>query len=276
MISFIGNNQVVSELNSIISSGNIGHAYMFFGPEGVGKFLLAKEFSKEIGASLDVSIIEPENGLIKVDVIRALSENIMLKPTISERRAFIINNADTMNESAQNALLKILEEPPAYATIILVTSNKEKILVTIKSRCTIFNFKKLTDEELQRVFPEENITKEMLDFSNGSAGKYLKLKNSNYAESIALLEGIIDGNDLLEQNRAIVSLKKNKTIKEDIDDILDLLIIKIGNNLLKDSQKRIKQIELIEEVRSNIKRNINFEDSLDYLAIRLWEINNKK
>ncbi len=276
MISFIGNNQVVSELNSIISSGNIGHAYMFFGPEGVGKFLLAKEFSKEIGASLDVSIIEPENGLIKVDVIRALSENIMLKPTISERRAFIINNADTMNESAQNALLKILEEPPAYATIILVTSNKEKILVTIKSRCTIFNFKKLTDEELQRVFPEEKITKEMLDFSNGSAGKYLNLKNSNYAESIALLEGIIDGNDLLEQNRAIVSLKKNKTIKEDIDDILDLLIIKIGNNLLKDSQKKIKQIELIEEVRSNIKRNINFEDSLDYLAIRLWEINNKK
>ena len=276
MISFIGNDQVVSELNSIISSGNVGHAYMFFGPDGVGKFLLAKEFAKEIEASLDVSIIEPENGMIKVDIIRALSENIMLKPTISCRRAFIINDADTMNESAQNALLKILEEPPSYATIILVTSNKEKILMTIKSRCTIFNFKKLTNEELQKVFPEEKITKEMFDFSNGSAGKYLKLKNSNYAESMALLEQVLDSKDLLELNKTIVNLKQIKTIKEDIDDILDLLIIKVGSNLLKDSQKKVKQVELIEEVRSNIKRNANFENSLDYLAVRLWEINNKK
>ena len=276
MISFIGNSQVVSELNNIVSSGMIGHAYMFFGPDGVGKFILAKKFAEEIEASLDVTIIEPENGLIKVDVIRALSENIMLKPTVSNRRVFIINNADAMNESAQNALLKILEEPPSYAVIILITSNKEKILMTIKSRCTIINFKKLTNDELQSIFPEEKITKEMFDFSNGSAGKYIKLKNSNYAESIALLEEALVNKNLLEINKTFTNLKQIKTIKDDIDDILDLLIIKLGSDLLIDSQKKIEQVELVEEVRSNIKRNANFENSLDYLAIRLWEINNKK
>ena len=116
----------------------------------------------------------------------------------------------------------------------------------------------------------------MLEFSNGSAGKYLKLKNSNYIDSLLILEEAISKNNLLEINRIFSEFKKIKTIKEDINDILDLLIVKLGGNLKENSQKKIEQIELVEEVRSNIKRNANFEDSLDYLAIRLWEINSKK
>ena len=295
MDKFVGNLKIVSMLKNIISLKTIGHAYMFSGVDGIGKMILAKEFAKAIlcdnsqdwycnncesckvfDNSPDFQIIEKEDDLIKVDAIRQLGENIMLKPTTSNRRVFIINDAECMNESAQNALLKILEEPPSYATIILITSNKERIIRTIKSRCTIFEFAKLKDEELKSIFEEENISKEMLEFSNGSAGKYLKLKNSNYIDSLMVLEDAIPQSNLLEINRIFSDFKKIKTIKEDINDILDLMIVKLGNNLKENSSKKIEQIELIEEVRNNIKRNANFEDSLDYLAIRLWEINSKK
>ena len=241
MKGIVGNSKIILELKSIIKSKNIGHAYLFSGMDGVGKFLIAKEFAKAIlclnstdtycslcdacscfEASPDFVLVEPEDGLIKVDSIRALSENIMLKPTISQNRVFIINDADCMNESAQNALLKILEEPPTYATIILITSNKEKILRTIKSRCTILNFNKLTDDELKSIFPEEKISEEMLSFANGSAGKYLKLKDSDYINSLTILEQALSLNDLLAINKAFDSLKKDKKIKEDINDIFDL------------------------------------------------------
>ncbi len=295
MEKIVGNSKIVSELKKIIKNKSFRHAYMFSGVDGIGKFLIAKEFAKSIlcldssdtycskceacncfEASPDFVLIEPEDGLIKVDSIRTLAENIMLKPTISSKRVFIIRDAECMNESAQNALLKILEEPPLYATIILITSNKEKILRTIKSRCTILEFNRLTDDEIKKIFPNEDISDEMLSFSNGSAGKYLKLKRSDYTDCLSILEQALNLNDLLSINRAMDALREIKTIKEDIYDVLDLLIIKLGKDLLKDSKKKIGQIEAIETIRNNLEHNANFDTSLDYLAIKLWEINSIK
>ncbi len=295
MNNFIGNTKVVSEITNIIKNKSFGHAYLFSGIDGIGKFILAKEFAKSIlcldsdetycgkcdscikfEASPDFVVVEPEEGLIKVDVIRQLIENVMLKPTVSSRRVFIIRDAECMNTHAQNALLKILEEPPQYATIILTTANKEMILKTIKSRCTTFEFGKLKDDEFKKIFKDEDISEDMLIYSNGSAGKYLKLKKSNYIESVMILEQALSKNDLLSINRSINELKKIATIKEDINDVLDILIVKLGRNLLEDTIIKTKQIEVIEEVRFNLSYNANFNISLDYLGLRLWEINNIK
>ena len=163
MDSLIGNIEQRNNLKKIIQNKTVGHAYMFVGPDGIGKSLIAKEFAKSVLClnatdrycdncecceifenSPDYIYLSDEEGVIKVGEIRKLSENIILKPVKSAKRVFIINNADTMNEAAQNALLKILEEPPSYATIILVLTNKERILRTIKSRCTEINFLPLT------------------------------------------------------------------------------------------------------------------------------------
>ena len=285
MNSFIGNASVVSKINSIISNHNIGHAYLFAGPEGIGKSILANDFAsqlltgtKENHNSLinnpDLILVEPIDDLIKVDEIRKVSENIVLKPISSERKVCIINDADNMNEPAQNALLKILEEPPSYATIIMITSNKEKILNTIKSRCTILNFDRLTDDELREIFKDEELNEELISYSSGSASKYLKLKNSDYIDSLLIIERVLNSKDLLTINQAFANLRQVKTIKDDILDILDLLIIKLGNNLLEEPETRIAKLEAIEEVRSNLSRNANFDTSLDYLLIRIWEINN--
>ena len=292
MSLILGNKEQRKNLDNIILNKNIGHAYMFVGMEGIGKLLIAREFAKAILCqnptntycgncecceifenSPDYVYITDENGAIKVGDIRALSDNIMLKPVKSSRRVFIINNADTMNESAQNALLKILEEPPAYATIILVLSNKEKILRTIKSRCTEMCFLPLTLDELKEYYKGQEIDENLYKYARGSIGKLEKIKNADYIDSVLELEMAMSYNDILEMNKALTKIKESKTIKENINDILDLLMVKLSMEIAQDYGKKTRQIEIIEECRSNLMRNSNFDITLDMMMIHLLELN---
>lgn len=291
MSSILGNKEQRENLKRIIQTQNIGHAYMFVGREGIGKQMIAKEFAKSILClnptdtycgqceccdifenSPDFITITDQDDSIKVGDIRALSENILLKPVKSERRVFIINNADKMNESAQNALLKILEEPPSYATIILVLSNKEKILRTIKSRCIQIDFMPLTLEEMHEYYKGQDIQEELFLYSRGSIGMLEKLKETNYIENVIEFEKAINYQDLLEMNRALTKLKEDKTIKENINDILNLLIVKLKLDLSQNYSKKIAQIDVIEECRRNLKRNANFDITLDCMMVKLWEL----
>ena len=294
MGTIIGNQTQRDNLKKIIQTQNIGHAYMFVGQDGIGKSLIAREFAKAILCeqptdtycnkceccnifenSPDFIFISDTDDVIKVGEIRSLSENIILKPVKSNRRVFVINNADKMNEAAQNALLKILEEPPAYATIILVLSNKEKILRTIQSRCLEIHFSKLSIEEMKQYYEGQNISENLFQYARGSIGKLEKIKNSNYIENVMELEKALSYQDLLEMNRALTKIKENKTIKEEIQDILELLIVKLNSELKEDYTKKIAQIEIIEECKKNLKRNANFDITLDYMMVKLWELTMK-
>lgn len=291
MEKIVGNKEQKENLKKIIKNQVLGHAYMFVGPDGIGKSLIAKEFAKSILCtnptdiycdaceccnifenSPDFDFITDSDGAIKVGDIRSLIENIILKPVKSNKRVFIINNADMMNEAAQNALLKILEEPPVYATIILVLSNKEKILRTIKSRCMEIKFLPLTLDEMKEYYSNQNIDEELYKYALGSIGKLEKLRSSNYIQNVIDLENALSFKDLLEMNKALTKLKENKTVKENIEDILDLLIIKLRAELSEDYAKKIAQIDIIEECRRNLKRNSNFDITLDCMMIKLWEL----
>lgn len=288
MDSIIGNNKQKEEIKNIIKKQTIGHAYMFVGIDGIGKSMIAKEFAKAIlcenpsetycdqcesckvfNNSPDYVYVTDTDDVIKVGEIRALSENIMLKPIKSARRVFIINNADKMNESAQNALLKILEEPPEYATIILVVSNKEKIVKTIQSRCNEIYFSPLTLDEMKTYCKMKNEGEELLLYARGSIGKLEKLKNSNYVKNVLELENALNLQDLIEMNRALTKVKENKEVKENIQEILQLLMIKLNSELEQDYSKKIAQIEVLEECCEKLKRNANFDITLDYMMIQL-------
>jgi len=291
----IGHEENINKLKSIISSSNIGHAYIFSGVFGIGKKLIALNFAKSIlcekpidGVACgecescltfdnisDFRLITPdEKGSIKVEAIRNLTDEMLLKPTTSSRKVFIIDDAETMTEAAQNALLKSLEEPPIYATIVLITSNKEKIISTIKSRCVDISFKSLTDEELKHIIGND-YSEDIIKLASGSVEKYNKLKDSDYIEYALNLEKILSMDNLLDINSIMMSLKKYKLLKENIDDILDILIIRASQNLEEDSLKVSRQIEIIEKVRNNISRNGNLDIQLDYLAVNIWELNKK-
>ena len=170
--NIIGNKKNKELLNQIVNTNNIAHSYMFIGKESIGKLLFAKEFAKGIlcldkekkpcekckscieldtSNNPDFCIIEPDGKSIKIEQIRELIKKVYEKPVVSNRKAYIINDSECMTKEAQNSLLKTLEEPPEYVTIILIASNENIFLPTIKSRCTKIPFNKLSVDELEKI-----------------------------------------------------------------------------------------------------------------------------
>ena len=163
---------IVRTLKNQISSGKIGHAYLFCGPRGTGKTTLAKIFARAIncedpvdgspcgkcevckslnaGASLDISEIDAasNNG---VDEMRDLREKVQYPPVSGKYKVYIIDEVHMLTSSAFNAVLKTLEEPPAHAVFILATTEPQKIPATILSRCMRFDFKLIPQKDLEEL-----------------------------------------------------------------------------------------------------------------------------
>ena len=198
--NIIGNEKNKELLKKIIDTKNVAHSYMFVGKESIGKFLFAKEFAKAILCTAeqkmcnkcksciefdtknnpDFSILEPDSNSIKIDQIREITKKVYEKPVVSSRKVYIINDSDCMTKDAQNSLLKTLEEPPEYVTIILITSNENLFLPTIKSRCTKISFNRLTDVELASILKKEynysNISEITFKIAERKCEKSTKLK----------------------------------------------------------------------------------------------------
>jgi len=180
--------RAISILQRAFAVGKSPHAYIFAGPEGVGRFKTAREWAKmllcknpvtengfadscgscescrllEAGSHADFHLVYKElreftkDGKGKktpvdlpIDVIREfLIDKVSARPTLSERKVFVVSEAERMNRYSQNCLLKVLEEPPDYCTIILLCTRLEKLLPTTKSRCRIIRFGPIAEEKI--------------------------------------------------------------------------------------------------------------------------------
>lgn len=129
------------------------HAYLFHGPAGVGKRAAAHAFAGALlgdprrvdaGTHPDLRVVEPLGEMIRIDEIRALHHDLHMRPFEGDRRVYLILDAHRMNEDAAAALLKDLEEPPAYATIVLVADELGPLPETIRSRCQLVPFRRLS------------------------------------------------------------------------------------------------------------------------------------
>lgn len=200
---FIGHQKQIKFLQDSIEAGKIFQAYIFSGPEEVGKFSLAKMFAQSLvknnsdlldnfksdneNKNLDIEILSPEiiekKGVIKtkeidVEGVRNAQKNLALFPAVGKYRILIINDAHRLTISSQNALLKTLEEPSSSAIIILVTHEEGKILKTIKSRCQKINFNLVSLEEIKNGFKSEvssDIMEKITIFSMGKPGEAQKM-----------------------------------------------------------------------------------------------------
>jgi len=166
-MNIAGNKKTIKLLDRIVASGKIANAYLFLGPENVGKFIMAKNFAEKLTGSTsspqssidpNLLIIEPEVEVvknvtkkldIKVETIRELHHKLSLTAHGSGYRAVIINDAERLNKTAQNALLKTLEEPNAKVVLILVSGDEKKLLPTIISRCQKIRFGLVSPQEIQ-------------------------------------------------------------------------------------------------------------------------------
>lgn len=196
----IGHRSPIQILKNMIKLDRIGHAYLFSGKKGIGKRLVAIAFSKAInctqlseeqdpcnhclscqkiekGLSPDFNMILPIDDTIKIDQIREIKKNIYFKPLENREKIVMIDDADKMTIEASNALLKILEEPPEFAVLILISAFPDALLPTILSRCCHLLFKPLEIEQqreiMMRILPllPKNQLENILKIFYGSPGK---------------------------------------------------------------------------------------------------------
>lgn len=288
----IGNEQIKNILQESIKRNKTSHSYLFVGIEGIGKKIVAKEFAKKLlcleenkqesncksciefdsNNHPDFLLLEPEGNVIKIEQIRQLQKRIQEKPIISHKKVYIINDADKMTKEAQNCLLKTLEEPPEFSTIILIGTNENAFLSTIKSRCMILHFQKIEDEKIKQYLSnqleETNITENMLKMFQGSIGKAIKLKDKQ--ELYNKIENIIENlnkKDLIDVSNSAEIIYQSK---EEIMEILEYMNVLLFEKA-KTNAKWIKVISIVEETKKRLQQNANYDMCIDNLLFNMWE-----
>ena len=284
----IGNNNVKEFIEEQVKNDHVLHSYLFVGIDGIGKKLFAREFARKIlcinkenqencsscikfrdNNHPDFKQIEPENGVIKIETIRNLQQEIAQKPIASSKKVYLIINSDAMTREAQNCLLKTLEEPPEYATIILTTANEAKLLNTIKSRCIKISFAPINKKEIKIKLKEilqEQPNEELIDKSQGSLGRAVKLQENK--EIYRQVDNIL----VNMNSQSIVTLFNDSEVlykeKEKIQEILEYIEIYLFET--KD-MKMIDKIQYVEETKKRILLNSNYDMCIDYLLMKLSE-----
>lgn len=294
--NIIGNEKNKEVLKKSIEQNKTSHSYIFWGTEGIGKKTIAEQFAKSIlcleskqveckcksciefgsNNNPDFFLIESEEGKIKIEEIRQIQRKIAEKPIISNKKVYIINDAETMTTEAQNCLLKTLEEPPEYATIILITSNENNLLSTIKSRCTRMHFEGISKKEIQKCLElnyDVKINERILEICQGSIGKAIKLNENlelyNKIENILIS---LKSKDLIEIIQMSEDIYKSKEQIKYILEYMNSLALELG----KKDTKYIKCIETIEETKRRLKANSNYDMCIDNMIFNIWEEVNEK
>lgn len=275
--NLIGNETVKKLLSNTVEQDKITHSYLFLGPSGIGKTLFAKEFAKMILGSSeenqpDLIFMEPEDGTIKIEKIRQMQEKLLEKPIISSKKVYIIKDADMMTKEAGNCLLKTLEEPPKFITIILVASNESLLLNTIRSRCMKILFHKIEQEPLKKYLEGhhivEELTLERLKSFDGSIEKALRIEEKKEVyDEIQKIFGNVEQYRLLDVKDKLEALYKNRDIIYDLLDYINLIFIQKATT----NTNYITYIETIEEVKKNLKSNSNYDMCIDKILYKIWE-----
>lgn len=273
----IGNETIKEMLAKAMEKGNLSHSYLFVGTQGIGKKLLAKEMAKKILGFTgenhpDFMCVEPEDNSIKIAQIRLLQKKIQEKPILSDKKVYIIDNADTMTPEAQNCLLKTLEEPPEFAIIILIGSQENAFLTTIKSRCMILKFRPIEEEKIRQYMKDnygvEAISQNQLEMFQGSIGKAIKLKDKQeeYGKIETMIESL-NQKDLIEIVTLAEPLYK---AKEEIFEILEYMNI-VLLKLAKQNYLYTNCIKIVENTKKRLKQSANYDMSIDDLVFNMWE-----
>ena len=321
----IGQEQIVTHLQNAISSKKVAHAYIIHGERSSGKEFIAKVFAKALQCEgdgekpcgecrsckqaegnnhPDIIFVQHEkpNTIGVEDIRQKINSDIAIKPYSGSHKVYIVNECEKMTVQAQNALLKTLEEPPAYAVILLLTTSLDTLLPTILSRCVALNMRPLQDDLvknylMRQIHVPEYKAEVCVAFARGNLGRAKALASSEEfdhikQEAVTLLKYIKD----MEIHELVAAIKKISEYQFDINDYLDILsvwyrdvlLFKATNDanhlIFKDEIQYIKKtvarstyegIENIIKALDNAKRrlsaNVNFDLTMELLLLTIKE-----
>ena len=267
----------------------VPHAFLFSGPEKIGKKKIAFEFAKTLigfkdGKGYpDLTLVEPEDGLIQISQIRGLRSWLYLSSPLF--KVVIIDNAHCMNSEAQSSLLKILEEPRDKTVFILITSFSKILLPTIISRVEVLNFYKMSDLEIKKYVQEQETDQisisKITAFSKGRIG--LAIDFLSDIEKLKKYEQIFQEIDLLSSSSLALRFSwAQKASKKELKDIIidleiwlnyfrDIFLSKVKGVDIHYSFLRLKKIlSLIQKTIFLISTtNVNKKVALEVLVMEI-------
>ena len=265
----IGQKQMIDHLQNALRTGKASHAYIITGEKESGKEFIARIFAKTLMCSdrhEDYGLIEPchkchsciqadsasnpdiitvtheKPNTISVDEIRAICDDVVIKPYVGPYKIYIFPDGEKMNIQAQNALLKTLEEPPSYVVMLILTDNLDVFLPTILSRCVVLPMKPAPDEDIKHFLMKEYHTPDYradlcVSFARGNVGKAILLSQNEDFErmrkqTFSLLQKISrkELHEILDLVKEIETPQdesgnaENIDKKEVISDFLDMLL----------------------------------------------------
>ena len=321
----VGHKDIINYIRSAVTENRVSHAYILNGERGAGKKMLASLFAMTLlcekqgpepcnechscrqansGNHPDIIRVthEKPNSISVDDIRRQVNDDIQIKPYQGPWKIYIIAEADLMTVQAQNALLKTIEEPPAYAVIFLLTENAEALLPTITSRCVMLKLRNIKDTLIRKYLMEQlHVPDYRADmctaFAQGNMGRAIMLANSEHfneirEEAVQLLK-YINEMDISEIAKAV---KRITAYKLEITDYLDIIMIWYRDVLLYKATKEVDKVvfqdqidairerakkssyegielilESLEKAKTRLKANVNFDLVMELLFLTIKE-----
>ena len=231
----VGQEHVTKTLKNSILDKKIPSAILFCGPRGVGKTSCARIFAREINDfnstdDLSFNIFELDAASNnKVEDIRDLIDKVRIPPQSGKYKVYIIDEVHMLSKNAENAFLKTLEEPPPYIVFILATTEKNKILPTILSRCQIYDFNRISENEIF-----ENLklicNKEEVTFEDEALNIIAKKSDGSLRDSLTILDRVISFTNKkisLKETSAILNVLDDETYIEIVDNTINGFLVKV-------------------------------------------------
>lgn len=319
----LGQDSIKAYMKKTLERQQVSHAYIISGEEGMGKSLLARAFAQALlcdeggvtpcgrchsciqfasGNHPDVAWVTHEKASIGVDEIRSqLVDPMLIKPYHSRFKIYIVDEAELLTVQAQNALLKTIEEPPEYGVVMLLTTNPDSFLQTIRSRCTMLKMVPLPDEEITQYLQRQGVPADQAEtcaaFARGNLGKGIGLsKSEDFAHMRELLVGMLAKVRRMELSEIMAFIKQLKDDGLDNADTLDFcelwyrdilyrmatgqsdrLIFKSEKDVIErlaresDYRKLQQVIEAIAQAKVRLTANVNFETTMELVLLQMKE-----
>ncbi len=324
--AIIGHDRPKQILKAVLRQEQLAHAYLFFGDDGIGKLLTAKMLAQAVSCEEpvksgsdacgqcwackqvenavhpDVFYIAPDGEQIKIAQIREMQDYLVYRPLIGRYKIYIVDDADRMNMSAANSLLKTLEEPPGRSLILLISSRPRHLLPTIRSRCQGLRFAPLSLQEVQEAVERQQQrsaeeARLIAGFSQGRLGVAFGIDPDGVREERDRIVNTVGVDSLMQGGILQVFNASEALAKGQSPDIAltwlahwlrDILILQISNkperlmnrDRLEDLAQAGKRcspkaiiglLEGIETMRQGLQRNLNAQLQMEILLLKIHD-----